>query len=186
MAGGKRQAKAKTKKKVPAKTAKGPSRKTPKPVKNVSSARPRVKPAIGAARSNARPRASGKVEIGLDKLLQVAMTATDLDASVTFYRDTLGLQFITRFDPPGLAFFDLGGGLRLMLSATSSSATLYFLVDDLKAAFREFNQRGVHFLRPPALIHHDEAGDFGRRGGEEWMAFFRDPSGNMLALVEKR
>jgi hypothetical protein len=36
------------------------------------------------------------------------------------------------------------------------------------------------------MIHRDEAGEFGKKGVEEWMAFFRDPSGNMLALVEKR
>jgi hypothetical protein len=36
------------------------------------------------------------------------------------------------------------------------------------------------------MIHHDEAGNFGKKGNEEWMAFFRDPSGNILALVEKR
>ena len=205
MAGGKRQAKAKTKKNAPAKAVKGSKAArsaSSKPVKNAKTAksgsrnpaRPATKAArpttnrttASASRSSAGPRAAGPAEATLDRLHQVAMTATNLDASVVFYRDTLGLRFIARFDPPGLAFFNLGGGVRLMLSATSSSATLYFLVDDLKAAFREFNKRGVHFLQPPALIHRDEAGDFGRRGGEEWMAFFRDPCGNMLALVERR
>ena len=114
------------------------------------------------------------------------MTATNLDASVAFYRDVLGLRLIARFDPPGLAFFSLGGGTRLMLSATASAATLYFLVNDLKTAYRDFQKRGVSFLQPPAMIHRDEAGEFGKKGVEEWMAFFRDPSGNILALVERR
>ncbi len=184
MAGGKRQAK--TKKKEPAGRARSAprSRKTPAPAKRAPRARPT---STTATRSRARPAARpGKTSAGLDKLHQVALTATDLDASVAFYRDVLGLKFIGRFDPPGLAFFALGGGARLMLSATASEATLYFLVDDLKRAFRAFQNRGVHFLQPPAMIHRDEAGDLGKKGTEEWMAFFRDPGGNMLALVEKR
>ncbi len=183
MAGGKRQAK--TKKKEPASRAKAPARarKTSAPAKPA----PRSRPTGGATRSPARSAArSGNASPGVDKLHQVALTATNLDASVAFYRDVLGLKFIERFDPPGLAFFALGGGVRLLLSATASEATLYFLVDDLKAAFRTFQSRGVHFLQPPAMIHRDEAGDFGKKGTEEWMAFFRDPGGNMLALVERR
>jgi hypothetical protein len=35
------------------------------------------------------------------------------------------------------------------------------------------------------LIHKDDAGTFGAPGESEWMAFFRDPSGNMLALAAR-
>ncbi len=142
-----------------------------------------------AAKSSARrpstaARGSGSA---LDKLQQVALTATDLDASVDFYRDVLGLRFITRFDPPGLAFFSLGGGTRLLLSATASQASLYFQVDDVDAAVKELKGRGVRFLQQQAqMIQRDEAGDFGKKGIEEWMAFFNDPAGNLLALVERR
>ena len=50
----------------------------------------------------------------VDGLHQVAQKADDLDESVAFYRDVLGLRLIARFDPPGLAFLDLGGS-RLLL-----------------------------------------------------------------------
>jgi catechol 2,3-dioxygenase-like lactoylglutathione lyase family enzyme len=122
----------------------------------------------------------------LEKLHQVALTATNLDTAVIFYRDIHGLPFIARFDPPGLAFFTLAGGARLLLSATASQATLYFLVDDVDGAVNDLKKRGVSFLHPPAKVHRDEAGDFGKKGGEEWMAFFKDPSGNLIGLVEKR
>ncbi len=154
-----------------------------------TSARAKTVPAKAtAAKTSARrpaapARANGR---SLDKLQQVALTATDLDASVDFYRDVLGLKFITRFDPPGLAFFSLGGGVRLLLSATASQASLYFLVDDVDGAVKEFKGRGVRFLQQPQLIQRDEAGDFGKKGMEEWMAFFNDPAGNLLALVERR
>ena len=160
-----------------------PKAKRPAP----KAATPRSKPQPAARPTRASPaRNPGPMFDGIDRLHQVAMTATNLDASVAFYRDVIGLKFIARFDPPGLAFFSLGGGTRLMLSAGSSSATLYFLVDDLKTAYADFHKRGVSFLQPPAMIHRDDLGQFGKKGSEEWMAFFRDPSGNTLALVEKR
>ena len=31
-----------------------------------------------------------------------------------------------------------------------------------------------------------DAGQFGKTGTEEWTAFFRDPSGNLLTLGERR
>lgn len=122
----------------------------------------------------------------LEKLHQVSLTATNLDAATDFYRDILGLKFIARYDPPGLAFFALSGGARLLLSATASKATLYFAVDDMDGAVNELKKRGVSFLHPPARIHRDDAGDFGKKGNEEWMVFFYDPSGNLLGLVERR
>lgn len=183
MAGGRQKTAAR--KRAPAKTAKSPPRAR-KPTTPAKTAARRTKPHQTRSASSvvaSRPAAGAA---RFDKLHQVALTATDLEASVAFYRDVLGLRFIARFDPPGLAFFNLGGGTRLMLSATASQATLYFMVDDLKAAYRGFQKRGVRFLQPPAMIHKDETGEFGKKGTEEWMAFFRDPADNMLALVEKR
>lgn len=121
----------------------------------------------------------------LGRLHQVALKAKDMEASVAFYRDLLGLTLIARFDPPGLAFFDLDG-TRLMLSANASEGTLYFAVADLPAAVATLEARGVSFAQPPTLIYRDEAGTFGKQGVEEWMAFFRDPSGNLLGLAERR
>jgi catechol 2,3-dioxygenase-like lactoylglutathione lyase family enzyme len=152
-----------------------------------AAAKPRALATAPAPRAPAAARSASLVAVPhVDRLHQVAMTATNLDQSVAFYRDMLGLKFIARFDPPGLAFFNLGGGTRLLLSATHSSATLYFLVDDLKSAYADFQKRGIHFFQPPAMVHRDDAGQFGKKGNEEWMAFFRDPGGNTLALVEKR
>jgi catechol 2,3-dioxygenase-like lactoylglutathione lyase family enzyme len=119
------------------------------------------------------------------RLHQVALKATDLEASIAFYRDLLGLPFIDRFEPPGLAFFDLDG-TRLMLSPTSSEGTLYFAVGSLVAIVADLEARGVTFMQPPALVHRDETGTFGCKGGEEWMAFLRDPSGNLIGLAERR
>jgi methylmalonyl-CoA/ethylmalonyl-CoA epimerase len=119
-------------------------------------------------------------------LRQVAQRAPDLSVSVPFYRDVLGLTHQATFEPPGLAFFDLGDGTRLLLDANESvtSAILYFAVDDIGASHAELAAAGVTFEGEPHLIHRHD-GTFDEDGVEEWMAFFRDPSGNVLALASR-
>jgi methylmalonyl-CoA/ethylmalonyl-CoA epimerase len=176
-----------------AKPAAKPAARTSKPAAKVA-ARPSKAPtpARNAARQAPMPpqaaplRRASDPSFALNKLHQVALLATDLDRSVAFYRDVLGLHYMDRYDPPGLAFFNLGSGVRLILSATSSKATLYFLVDDIDSAFRVLAQRGVSFLHKPSMIHRDDEGRLGKKGIEEWMAFFKDPSENVLALVARR
>ena len=112
---------------------------------------------------------------------QVALAVDDLDAAVGFYRDTLGVQFIAQ-PGPNLAFFDCGG-LRLMLSSGAGTGgagcTLYFTVADIDRRCAELQERGVTFDGPPQVIH--SAADYELR-----MAFFRDPAGNLLALMTER
>lgn len=120
----------------------------------------------------------------LGPLHQVAQRATQLDRSVAFYRDVLGLELIATFDPPGLAFLRMGD-TRLLLEAAAPSATLYFRVPDIRAAHADLQARGVSFEAEPRLIHSDDEGRFGAPGEEEWMAFFRDPDANLLALAAR-
>lgn len=118
------------------------------------------------------------------RLLQVAQHVDDLDRAEVFYRDVLGLPVSARFDPPGLVFVDVGG-TRVLLEAGASSTTLYLRVDDIDAEHRRLERLGVTFEQTPHLIHiHD--GAMAGTGVEEWMAFFRDSEGNLLAIAEQR
>ena len=45
---------------------------------------------------------------GLNRIGQIAVPVTDIEAAIHFYRDTLGMRFLFQA-PPGLAFFDLNG-----------------------------------------------------------------------------
>ena len=119
------------------------------------------------------------------RLHQIAQRAVDLDRAVAFYRDVLDLPFVARFDPPGLAFFDLGG-TRLLLEANASPALLYLAVDDLDGRCRDLEAAGVELVAQPQLVHRDDDGTFGPAGSEEWMAFLRDSEDNLLGLVERR
>lgn len=121
-------------------------------------------------------------------LLQVAQRAEDLDRAVAFYHETLGLPLIAKFDPPGLAFVD-AGGVRIMLDAIAGAdvpgAILYLHVNDIQEAYRDLRSRGLEFLGEPHMINRDEAGNFGPKGAEDWMAFFKDSEGNTIAIASR-
>jgi len=108
----------------------------------------------------------------------------DLERSIAFYRDILGMTFLFQA-PPGLAFFDCGG-VRILLDVPAGkqsdnpSSIIYYRVDDLPVAVAELKTRGVTFEQDPELVAQ-------MPDHELWMAFLRDPDDNMLALMwEKR
>ena len=120
----------------------------------------------------------------ITRIRQVAQRAEDLPRAVAFYRDTLGLRLIAQFDPPGLAFFDLGN-VRLLLDRGAPASLVYLEVADIDAAWDEALAAGVETVNPPHEIFRDDAGTFGPPGSE-WMAFFRDSEANLVGLVERR
>lgn len=126
-------------------------------------------------------RESEPGSLGLDRVGQIAVPVTDLERAIEFYRDTLGMRFLFQA-PPGLAFFDLSG-VRLMLDAPASEqagsgSLIYYKVGDLEAAFAALSERGVVFEAEPHLVAR-------LPDHELWMAFLRDPDGNLLALMSE-
>lgn len=126
--------------------------------------------------------AAVSTDIRLGPIAQVSLNIRDVPRAEAFYRDTLGLPHVFTFGD--LAFFD-AGGVRLYLQRTLEgewrpSSVLYFLVEDILAAQRELIQRGVVFSGAPHLIfRHPDT------GLEEWLAFFDDGEGNMLAITSR-
>ena len=118
------------------------------------------------------------------ELLQVAQHVEDLDRAVAFYRDTLGLELVARFEPPGLAFFRLGH-TRLLLERGAPSSLTYFAVSDARQAIADLRTAGVTVVKDARLIHTDTEGVFGAVGTEEWMGFFRDSEGNLVAVASR-
>lgn len=81
-----------------------------------------------------------------------------------------------------MGFFDCGG-VRLMLNLSDNgearNSILYYKVADLDFAHRTLVDRGVAFDREPHLVAR-------MPDHELWMAFFRDPDRNLLALMSER
>lgn len=121
------------------------------------------------------------------ELHQVALGVADLDRAVAFYADLLGAGPIARYDPPGLAFFALGG-TRLLLEAGGvepSSTHLYLRVDDVRTRVEALRAAGVAVEEEAHEIFADPDGTFGPPGGAEWLAFVRDSEGNLVGLMTR-
>lgn len=129
-----------------------------------------------------------QMEPALSRLAQIALTVHDIGQATTFYRDTLGLPLLFEA-PPKLVFFDCAG-VRLMLSepegdgeeatieASGAGSILYFDVEDIERSHRALSERGLAFDKAPETVHRDA-------GHELRLASFRDPSGNLLALMSR-
>ncbi|ESY85281.1 glyoxalase [Mesorhizobium australicum] len=116
---------------------------------------------------------------------QVALSAgRDLDATLAFWRDVLGMSIHARYDPPGIAFI-MAGDVRLLFTDGIPAGTLYLDMSGLEAFHAEAKAAGIPFTAPPALVHRDTEGQFGPAGESEWMAFIKDPAGNTIGLVER-
>ncbi|MER8808713.1 VOC family protein [Mesorhizobium australicum] len=116
---------------------------------------------------------------------QVALSAgRDLDATLAFWRDVLGMSIHARYDPPGIAFI-MAGDVRLLFTDGIPAGTLYLDMSGLEAFHAEAKAAGIPFTAPPALVHRDTEGQFGPAGESEWMAFIEDPAGNTIGLVER-
>ncbi len=118
----------------------------------------------------------------IQRIGQIALSVHDLDRAVVFYRDVIGLKFM--FQAPNVAFFDVAG-VRLMLGLAESTefkpegTVLYFDADDLDADFAAMRDRGAEVEQAPHFI--------AKLGAKElWMGFFRDPFGNLFALMSER
>ena len=120
----------------------------------------------------------------LGRIGQIALSVHDMDHAVAFYRDVVGLKFM--FQAPNVAFFDVAG-VRLMLGQAEpkdlkpADTILYFESTDLDADFAALKQRGAEVAAngDPHFIAKLGAVDL-------WMAFLRDPDGNVFGLMSER
>ncbi|MBZ9965594.1 VOC family protein [Mesorhizobium sp. BR1-1-2] len=116
---------------------------------------------------------------------QVALSAgRDLDATLAFWRDVLGMSVHARYDPPGIAFI-MAGSVRLLFTDGIPAGTVYLDISGLEDFHAGAKAAGVPFTAAPTLVHRDAEGQFGRAGESEWMAFLKDPAGNTIGLVER-
>jgi catechol 2,3-dioxygenase-like lactoylglutathione lyase family enzyme len=109
----------------------------------------------------------------------------DLERARQFYGDTLGIR---TSEEHGLLTLHLAGGRDTLVYPKSdhTPATytiLNFPVDDIDKAVDELTARGVRFERYEGA-EQDEKGI--SRGGGPYIAWFTDPAGNILAVLQER
>lgn len=116
----------------------------------------------------------------------------DLDAAKRFYGETLGLNLEVLDEENGLLALHLAGAgdrdtlVYLSPGMTPPSYTiLNFPVDDIDRAVEDLTARGVSFEQygNPDLPQ-DEKGVM--REGGPLIAWFKDPAGNTLSVLQER
>lgn len=108
----------------------------------------------------------------------------DLDEARAFYGDTLELK---TSEDHGLLMLDLGGPAPTVVypkpdHEPANFTILNFAVGDVEAAVDGLAERGITFDRYDGF-DQDERG-IARDAGGPPIAWFRDPSGNILSVME--
>jgi catechol 2,3-dioxygenase-like lactoylglutathione lyase family enzyme len=113
------------------------------------------------------------------------IAVTDLPRARRFYAETLGVRTREEY---GLLWLLLAGGRDTLIyeepDATPASYTvLNFEVDDIDEAVEALAARGVRLERFGGL-EQDHKGVF--RADGPYIAWFKDPSGNVLSVLQER
>ena len=112
----------------------------------------------------------------LPRVSMIMLGVRDLEKSVSFYRDRLGIDIRQRI--PGFAFL-ASGALTIVLSEPLAknvsplvgATEVIFSVNDVRASYEALKDQGVEFSQEPRNV-----------SGPMWAANFRDPDGHLLTL----
>ncbi|MFI6421968.1 VOC family protein [Streptomyces sp. NPDC050842] len=114
----------------------------------------------------------------------------DLDAARRFYGETLGLKVEEQGEGDmRMLLLTLAGGTRLFVypkedHTPASYTILNFEVDDVDRAVDELAARGVTLERYPGF-EADEKGILRGGDGTPTIAWFTDPAGNVLSVLNE-
>ncbi|MNY07312.1 Metallothiol transferase FosB [compost metagenome] len=107
----------------------------------------------------------------------VLIFVSDMERSVAFYRDVLGLSVLS--SNPAITEFEMGGitfGLQYMPAGARNSGmavTIDFAVDDIQAMIDKLEAKGVAFVAKELDQPFNK------------LAKFQDPDGNLLGFIEQ-
>jgi len=116
------------------------------------------------------------VPYSIPPLSMIMLGARDVEKSIPFYRDLLGLKLTQEFG--GFAFFD-AGKVTLILSEdharsanpVAGATEIVFSVEDVRAAHAALSAQGVQFCKDPFQVN-----------GPMWAAHMHDPDGHLLSI----
>ena len=112
----------------------------------------------------------------------------DVNKAKQFYGATLGLEVSENEEMGDLLELHLAGGTTVVVypkpdHKAATFTILNFPVDDIEKAVDELAERGVQFEHYEGKLKTDRKGIF--RGEGPKIAWFRDPAGNILSVLEE-
>jgi catechol 2,3-dioxygenase-like lactoylglutathione lyase family enzyme len=117
-------------------------------------------------------------------------SVNDIDAAKNFYGETLGLQVDKTKDMGGMLTIHINGNNNNILvypkpnHQPATYTILNFPVNDVEATVKELTARGVKFeIYDSEYLKTDEHGVSKGNGGPT-IAWFKDPAGNFLSVIE--
>jgi len=117
-------------------------------------------------------------------------SADDLRKAKEFYGQTLGLEVSETKEGLGLT---IAGGATIFIypkpnHTPAGFTVLNFPVDDIEKAVDELRGRGVQFESYDGEMKTDEKGIFrgAAQGDGPNIAWFKDPAGNILSVIEEK
>ncbi len=116
-----------------------------------------------------------------------SFSVNDIGKAKEFYNETLGLDVS---EMNGLLNLHIAGGTNILIypkpNHTPATFTiLNFPVDNVEDAVEELTKRGVRFeIYDMDELKTDEKGIF--RGEGPKIAWFKDPAGNILSVLEEK
>jgi predicted enzyme related to lactoylglutathione lyase len=110
----------------------------------------------------------------------------DIAKAKQFYGGTLGLEVS---EARGLLTLHIAGGATVLIypkpnHTPATFTVLNFPVPDIEKAVERLTQSGVRFERYEGTLQTDQRGIF--RGGGPLIAWFKDPAGNILSVLERK
>ena len=112
----------------------------------------------------------------LSTVSHIMLGARDLQKSLEFYTETLGMKAVFKTE---VMVFLQAGNVTLVLSKPLADASenlvgateVVFAVDDVTDAYRQLSERGAKFINEPRQVTD-----------EDWAANFIDPDGHRLSI----
>ena len=114
------------------------------------------------------------------------IAVSDLDRARKFYEDTLGLKAEDEWGGEGVTMKSGGTTVNVYKSefaGTNKATALNFDVEDIESEVRELKAKGV-FFEHYDLPGLEQRGDLYVGEGGFKTAWFKDPDGNILSLIE--